>query len=82
MRNIAFPKSQLFPKSSSSEKVDAAQKYLVRISISWENDFILNSFINIKMGVPKITCSKEQPISKKWMNGKSSYSKKITAAKR
>ena len=34
------------------------------------------------MGVPKITCSKEQPISKKWMNGKSSYSKKITAAKR
>ena len=33
------------------------------------------------MGVPKITCSKEQPISKEWMNGKSSYSEKMTAGR-
>ena len=39
-----FSEKLVFPKSNSSEKVDAAQKYLVRKNTSSENVFILNSF--------------------------------------
>ena len=65
MRNIAFLKNQLFPKSNSSEKV--AQKYLVRKGTSSENVFIVNSFPTKKVGVPKSTYPKELPVLKKWL---------------
>ena len=64
MRNNGFLKNWLFPKSNSSKKVDAAQNYLVRKSTSFENVFILNSFSNKKVGVPKSTYLKELPILK------------------
>ena len=71
MRNIAFPKSQLFAKTNSSEKVDAAQKYLVQKSASSEKFLILKSFSTKKFGVPKSTYPKELPILKKWLLGRS-----------
>ena len=65
MQNIAFLKTLLFPKSNSSEKVGAAQKYLVQKCTSSENVFILNSFSTKKFGGPKSACPKELPILKK-----------------
>ena len=65
MRNITFSNNQLFAKRNSSEKVDVAQKYLVRKSTSSENVFTLKSFSTKKVGVPKSTCPKELPILKK-----------------
>ena len=71
MQNIAFPKNQLFPKSNSSEKVDAAQKYLVRKSTSSENVFILNSFSTKGVLIPKSNYPKAPSILKKWLLGRS-----------
>ena len=43
MQKIAFPKNQFFPKCSFSEKADVVQKYLLQISSSLLDIFILNS---------------------------------------
>ena len=71
MRNIAYLKSLLFPKYSSSEKARAVQKYLLRKSSYSVDVFILNNSSAKKVAVPKSNCPKELPIFKWWLLGRS-----------
>ena len=70
MRNICFLKNELFRRSSSSEKADAVQKYLLRQRSSSIDIFILSNFSAKKVAVPKSNCTKELPILKKWLLGR------------
>ena len=71
MHDIAFLKNLFFPKCSSSEIVNAVQKYLLRKSSSSVDIFILNNFFAKKEAVPKSNYPKELLILKWWLLGKS-----------
>ena len=84
---MLFWKTHFFQKCGSSETFDAA--YLLEKSISSVDIFILNNSSARKVAVPKSNYPKELPILKWWLgrsfslsSRKSSYSGKITAAKK
>ena len=66
-----FPEKSAFLKSSSFEKADDVQNYLLRQRSSSVDIFILNSSSAKKVAVSKSNCPKELPILKKWLLGKS-----------
>ena len=81
---MLFWKISFFRKCSSSERVDAVQKYLLQKSSSSVYIFILNNSSTKKVAVPKSNCFKE-PAFKTWLLGisfvlKNGCSEKASAA--